>query len=49
MTDHNKKNWVKPELIEIVRCKIEESVLDACKVDYNTCRTEAKSLNIGNS
>jgi hypothetical protein len=30
MTD-NKKNWVKPELMVLVRCEAEEAVLTACK------------------
>jgi hypothetical protein len=36
-----KKNWEKPELIAIVRCRTEECVLAACKVNARVCGRES--------
>jgi len=36
---HKKKNWKKPKLVMIIRCRPEESVLTACKT-FGQC-TEA--------
>ena len=38
-----KKEWKEPELVVIVRCKPEESVLAACKANLRSCGNEAGS------
>lgn len=37
MSEKEKKEWVDPELIVIVRCKPEESVLYICKASRFAC------------
>ena len=35
-----KKEWIEPELVVIIRCKPEESVLAVCKAFLRACGTE---------
>lgn len=37
----SKKQWRKPELVVIIRCRSEEDVLAACKAGYRACGTES--------
>lgn len=46
-----KKDWKKPKLVTIIRCKPEENVLSNCKTDPRACGSETGVPNttIGNS
>ena len=35
-----KKEWIEPELVVIIRCKPEESVLAVCKANLRMCGNE---------
>ncbi len=41
MEKKEKKEWEDPELVVIIRCKPEESVLFVCKASRYSCGTES--------